>query len=188
MTLLPWNSLKMRFSAKKTVMVNNIFQMICVGHFLQSPGPYQQTLLYKLVWKNAARFYNHCVGMRSCLLKNNFKCSLQKHHFVYVYEVIFKYYQNFITCLYFPLPLNRWNSSHCHLMELFKSKESFKEKVDLNNNWKTAMPRMILGWHLFLIASLGFVWKMLSFVGKHLSFYPKEACSFSVIFIQMKRS
>ena len=42
---------------------------------------------------------------------------------------------------------------------------------------------MILEWHLFLRLSLGFVWKMLSFVGKHLSFYPKDACSFSVFFI-----
>ena len=74
--------------------------------------------------------YNQSIGMRSYLLKNSFKRSLQKHHFVYVYEVIIKYYLNFITCLYFHCPLIRWNSSHCHLMELFKSKESFKEKVD----------------------------------------------------------
>ena len=188
MTLLPWNWLKMRVSAKKTVMVINILQMICVGHVLESPRPYQQTLFWKLEWKTAARFYNHSVGMISYLLKNNFKRSLQKHHFVYVYEVVVKYYLNFITCLYFPRPLIRWNSSHCHLMELFKRKESFKKKVDSNNNWKTAWPRMILEWHLFLRLSLVFVWKMLSFVGKLQSFYPKDACSFSVIFIQMKRS
>ena len=119
MTLLPWNWLKMRVSAKKTVMVINILQMICVGHVLESPRPYQQTLFWKLEWKTAARFYNHSVGMKSYLLKNNFKRSLQKHHFVYVYEVVVKYYLNFITCLYFPRPLIRWNSSHCHLMELF---------------------------------------------------------------------
>ena len=82
-----------------------------------------------------------------------------------VYEVIIKWYLNFITCLYFPLVLIRWNSNHCHLMELFKSKESFKEKVDSNNNWKTAWPRMILEWHLSLRLSLGFAWKMLNFVG-----------------------
>ena len=130
-----------------------------------------------------ARLYNHGIGMRNYLLKSNFKFNLQKHHFVYVYEVIIKCYLNFITCLYFPLALIRWNSSHCHLMELFKSKESCKEKFDSNNNWKTAWPRMILEWHLFLRLSLGFVWKMLSFVGKHLSFYPKDVCSFSVFFI-----
>ena len=35
--------------------------------------------------------------------------------------------------------------------------------------------------HLFLRLSLGFVWKILSFVGKHLSF-PKDVCSVSVFF------
>ena len=101
-----------------------------------------------------------------------------------VYEEIIEWYLNFITSLYFPLVWIRWNSSHCHLMKLFKSKGSFKEKVDLNNNWKTAWPRMILGWHLFLGLSLGFVWKMKSFVGKHLRFYQKDVCvcTFSVFF------
>ena len=42
-------------------------------------------------------------------------------------------------------------------MELFKSKESCKEKLDSNNNWKTVWPGMILEWHLFLRLSLGFV-------------------------------
>ena len=72
-------------------------------------------------------------------------------------------------------------------MELFKGKESCKEKFDSNNNWKTAWPRMILEWHLFLRLLLEFVWRMLSFVGKHLNFYPKDVCSFSVFFIKMKR-
>ena len=36
---------------------------------------------------------------------------------------------------------------------------------------------------LFLRLSLGFVWEMLSFVGKHLSFYSKDVCSFSVFFM-----
>ena len=83
--------------------------------------------------------------------------NLQKHHFVYVYEVIIKSYPNFITCLYFSLALIRWNSSRFHLMELFKSKESFKEKVNSNNNWKTAWPRIILDWNLFLRLSLALV-------------------------------
>ena len=47
-------------------------------------------------------------------------------------------------------------------MELFTSKESFKEKVDSSNSWKTAWPRMILEWHLLLRLSLGFVWKIMS--------------------------
>ena len=130
----------------------------------------------------AARFYNHSIGMRSYLLKSNFKFNLQKHHFACLWsnnQVLSKFYY----LLIFLLALIRWNSSHCHLIELFKSKESCKEKFDSNNNWKTAWPRMILEWHLFLRLSLGFVWKMLSFVGKHLSFYPKDdVCSFSVFF------
>ena len=113
-----------------------------------------------------ARFHNHNIGMRSYLLKSNFKFNLQKHHFVYVYEVIIKCYINFITCLfiylfiysfiylfiftYSSLALIRWFSSHWHQMGLFESKESCKK---------------------------------LSFVGKHLSFYPKDVCSFSVFFI-----
>ena len=104
-----------------------------------------------------ARFYNNRVGMRSYYLKSKVKCNLQKHHFVYVYEVIIKFYLNFITCLYFPLALIRWNSNYYHLMKLFKSKESCEEKFDWSNNWKTAWPRMILGWHLFSRLSLGFV-------------------------------
>ena len=39
---------------------------------------------------------------------------------------------------------------------------------------------MILEQQLFLRLSLGFVRKMLSFEGKHLSFYPKDICSFSL--------
>ena len=86
----------------------------------------------------------------------------QKHRFVYVYEVITKCFQIFFTCLYFSIALIRGTSNHCHLMELFTSKESFKEKVDSNNSWKTAWPRMILEWHLLLRLSLGFVWKTMS--------------------------
>ena len=39
-------------SAKKSVMVINILQMICIGHVLEASGLYyQQTLLKKLEWK-----------------------------------------------------------------------------------------------------------------------------------------
>ena len=109
--------------------------------------------------------------MRSYLLKSDFKCNLQKYHFLYVYEVIIKCYPNFITCLYFSLSLIRWNSS-----------QRFKEKVDSNNNWKTACPRMILEWLLFLRLSLGFVRKMLSFVGKHLKFLTNKCLFIFCIF------
>ena len=30
----------MRVSAKKTVMVINILQMVCIGYALEAPGPY----------------------------------------------------------------------------------------------------------------------------------------------------
>ena len=89
-----------------------------------------------------ARFCNHhSKGMRSYLLKSNFKFNLLKHHFVYVYEVIIKYYLNFVTCFYFSLALIRWNSSHCHLMKLFKSKETWKEKIWFKQRLKNCMAK-----------------------------------------------
>ena len=126
-----------RFSAKQSVMVINILQMICIGHVLEATGLYHPAGIVVESWvKNCtARFYNHSIGMRSYLPKNNFQFNLQKHRFVYVCEVLIKCYLNFIICLHFLLPLITWNSSHCHQMEL--SKESCK-KIDSNNNWKTA--------------------------------------------------
>ena len=184
MKMLPWDWLKMSVSAKNSVMVINILQIKCIRHALEAADYTPADIVVETWVKNCtARFYNHRIGVRSYLIKSNFKFNLQKHHFVYVNEVKIKCYLNFFTCLYFPIALIWWNSSHCHLMELIKSKESCKEKFDSKNNWKTAWPRMILEWHLFLRLSLGFVWKMLSFVGKHLSFYPKDVCSFSVFFI-----
>ena len=118
--------------------------------------------------------------MRSYPLQNNFKYNLEKHHFVYVYEVIIKFYLNFITCLYFPVALINWNSNHCHLMELSKSKESFKEKVDSNNNWKDAWPKMILEWHrLFLRLCM----KNVEFCGKTSSFLSKRCLFIFYIFL-----
>ena len=168
-------------------MVISILQMICIGRaFTWSSWTIPADIVVETWVKNyTARFYNHrSIGMRSYLSKEQLQITEStEHHFVYVYEVIIKCYLDFITCLYLPLALIRWNSSHCHLMELFKSKKSCKEKFDSNNNWKTTWPRMILEWHLFLRLSLEFVWKMLSFVGKHLSFYPKDVCLFSVFSI-----
>ena len=118
--------------------------------------------------------------MRSYPLQNNFKYNLEKHHFVYVYEVIIKFYLNFITCLYFPVALINWNSNHCHLMELSKSKESFKEKVDSNNNWKDARQKMILEWHrLFLRLCM----KNVEFCGKTSSFLSKRCLFIFYIFL-----
>ena len=60
-------------------------------------------------------------------------------------------------------------------MELFKGKESFKEKINSDNTWKTARPKMFLDWDPFLTVSLGFI-KKIRFVGKHPHFYPKDVC------------
>ena len=176
MTLLPWNWLSSQCQKK------------CYGYWHPADDMYRLcpwsswTIPADIVetWvKNCtARFCNHSIGMRSYFLKSNFKFNLQKHHFVYVYEVIIKCYLNFITCLYFSLALIRWNSSHCHLMELFKSKESCKEKFDSNNNWKTAWPRMSWEWSIFKI-----IIRICMKNSEFLSFHPKDVCSFSVLFI-----
>ena len=41
MDIAHFTLVNMRVSAKKTVMVINILQMICIGHVLEAPGPYQ---------------------------------------------------------------------------------------------------------------------------------------------------
>ena len=149
LALLPWNWQKMRASSEKVLWLLKSFRW-CVFMALKLLDYTSRHCCRNLSENFTARLYNHRIGMRSYILKSNFKFNLQKHHFAYVYEVIIKCYLNFITCLYFPLALITWNSSPCHQMELFKSKESCKK---------------------------------LSFVGKHLSFYPKDVCSFSVFFI-----
>ena len=41
MDIAHFTLVNMRVSAKKTVFVNNILQMICMRHVLEAPGPYQ---------------------------------------------------------------------------------------------------------------------------------------------------
>ena len=101
---------------------------------------------------------------------------------------VVKCYPNFITCLYFPLALIRWNSTHCYLiylMEIFKGKDFFKEKVDLSNFWKTAWSRIILEWYLFLRLSLIRIFKKnVPFCGKTSMFLPKTYLFiFSIFYI-----
>ena len=62
--------------------------------------------------------------------------STWRYYSAYFYEVMINHFSNFIACFYFPLAFIRWNSSNCQLTELFKCKESFKRKVDSDNNWK----------------------------------------------------
>ena len=59
-------------------------------------------------------------------------------------------------------------------MELFRKKKKVAKKIDSANNWKTAWPRMILEWHLFLELSIGFVWKNVEFIRKTSKFLPKR--------------
>ena len=75
-------------------------------------------------------------GFEVTFCQHDFKCNGQEHHFVYFYEVIINCYPDFMTYFYFPFTYVRSNSSHCQLMDLLKSKKSFKEKVDSDNNWK----------------------------------------------------
>ena len=126
-----------------------------------------------------ARFYNHSIGMRSYPLKSNFKFNLQKHHFVYVYKVIMTFYLNFITCLYFPVALIRWNSSHCHLMKLFKGKESCKERFDSDNYWKTSWPRVTSIFKIIIRICL----KNVEFCRKTSTFLPKRCLFILCVFL-----
>ena len=41
MDIAHFTLVNMRVSAKKIVMLIKIFQMICIGHVLEAPGPYQ---------------------------------------------------------------------------------------------------------------------------------------------------
>ena len=124
------------------------------------------------------------IEMRSYLLKEQLQMQSTETSFcIFLWsnnQVLPKFYYLLIFS-----PLIKWNSTHCHLiylMELFKGKENFK-KVD-SNNWKTAWPRIILEWHLFLRLSLGFVKKKrkknVEFCGKTSNFLLKI---FSVFFI-----
>ena len=163
--------------SEKSVMVINILQMICIGHVPEAPGLPADMVVESSVKNCTARFYNHSTIKLSS--KEQLKIqSTEKSFCICLWSNNQVLSINFITCLYFPLVSIRW--SHYHLMDLFKSKGSSKEKFDSNNNWNTAWTRMILEGHLFLRLSSGFIWKMLIFVGKHLSFYPKNVCSFTV--------
>ena len=69
---------------KKTVMVINILQMVCIGPV---------DIVVETQVKNCSKVSKEQLQMQMYM------------YFVYVYEVIIKSYLNFITCLYFPLAL-----------------------------------------------------------------------------------
>ena len=64
------------------------------------------------------------------------------------------------------------------VIEFFRSKEDLQKEFDSNNNWKPSWSRMSLKWHLFLRLSLGFVRKILDFVGKNQIFTQKISIHF----------
>lgn len=137
--MLPWTWLKRIISAKNILwMLFTSFRWYVWSKFLmfldivvETRGNNCSDNLESWEWELA-------------FAESNFNCNLQERHFVCLCEVKIKCYPNFITCIYLSWVLIRWNSSHCQLMEPFKSKESFEEKVDSDNNWKIALSRMIL--------------------------------------------
>ena len=161
---------------EKSVMVISILQMICIGHVPEAPGLPADMAVESSVKNCTARFYNHSIIKLPSKEQLKFQ-STQTSFCICLWSNNHVLSINFITCL---LALIRW--SHYHLMDLFKSKGSWKEKFDSNNKWNIAWPRMILEGHLFLRLPSGFIWKILVFVGKHLSFYPKNVCLFSTFF------
>ena len=76
--------------------------------------------------------------MEVTFCQHDLKSNVQGHHFVYFYEVNINYHPNFMTCFYLffrcLLLVVKSISSHSQLMDLFNSKESFKEKVDSDSN------------------------------------------------------
>ena len=121
--------------------------------------------------------------MEVTFCQHDFRCNVQRHHFVYFYEVIMSYYPNFKGCFYFRIALFRSSSSHCQLMNLFKNKKSFKEKVDSDNNWKT---RWFLRVIYFLKLSSRFIRKKITFFWKTSNFLTKICLLTFCIFCLIK--
>ena len=145
MTLLPLNWLKIRVSDKKVLWLLATFRWYVRACTWSSWTIPADIIVETLVKNCTTRFYNyHSIGMKSYLSKEQLQIQSTETLFCICLWNNNQVYLNFVTCLYFPLALIRWNSSHCHLMQLFKCKKSCKEKFDSNNNWKAAWPRMIL--------------------------------------------
>ena len=78
--------------------------------------------------------------MRSYLLKAKLQMQSAGISFYIFCEVIINCHPSFITCLYFLLASIRSHSGHQQLMELFKSKESFK-KILIKGKLKNCMAK-----------------------------------------------
>ena len=126
MTLLPWNWLKWRVSAKTSCG--------CYSHPLDdrygasSWSSWTSRHCYRNSNQKLWGFVN--IRMRSCLLKEQLQLQSTGTSFCLFlwsnkqlkFQIILILYSNFITGLCFSLALIRKNSSHFKLMELFKGK------------------------------------------------------------------
>ena len=107
--IMPWNWLKMRVSAKKSVMVINILQIMKLLDY-------------------TSRHYCRNLSEKLHRKVRNEKLPSKEHLQIQSTEASFYIWSNnqvlskFYYLLIFSLALIRWNSSHCHLMELFKRK------------------------------------------------------------------
>ena len=100
----------------------------------------QQTLLWKRQRKTVVSLFVIIKKKRiGSYLLPAITSNAMLYHFAYYYQVIINCYTNFMILFYFPLALVRSNSSHCQLMDVFKSKESSKEKIFSGNTWKTEL-------------------------------------------------
>ena len=96
-------------------------------------------------------------------------------------RLIIKSGLSFITCLYFPLALIWWYSNYCNLMELFKTKKTFKEKVDSNNNWNCMTKNDFRVTSIFKVI-IRICMKNVEFCGKTSKLLSKRCLFISFIF------
>lgn len=88
----------------------------------------QQTLHQKLKQKTAAILFVTIKKKRTRnFCQHDFQCNVQKHCYVNFYEMI--------SCYLNVMNYARSNSSHCQVIDLFKSRESFMKKVDSYSSW-----------------------------------------------------
>ena len=178
MKLLSWNWLKRRVRAK----------IKCCGYFLRSlddrhgTSPEALGPADNVVETRAKKLQQACVIIKGkkwevIFWKYNFNCNLQEH-FVHFYEVIINCYPKFCFFYFFPF-LNQ-------LIELFRNKENFKEKVGSESNWKASWPRMSSKWYLYF--RLRICKKIFEFCGKISKFLPKRYLFIFCIFYFNKES
>ena len=95
----------------------------------------------------------------------------------------YQLFSKFYDLLLFP-PCHRSNESHCELMDLFKNKESFKEKVDSDNNWKTEWFQSDI--YFLRLYIIRICIKMFEFCGKPSKFLTKSCLFIFCVFCLIK--